>query len=103
MQWERKYGMVYLRNSLLRKWRRNTPQFSAACYLAGERRITMVELSGVTTQLVSLALDASVLRHQAIANNIANGNNPGYAPIKVSFEDQLSSAIEAVKDRRDDA
>ena len=63
----------------------------------------MMDLGGVTAQLVSLALDASVLRHQAIANNIANSNNPGYAPIKVSFEDQLSSAIEAVKDGRGEA
>ncbi len=60
----------------------------------------MMDLYGVTTQLVSLAMDASVLRHQAIANNIANGSNSEYVPVRVNFEDQLSSAIEAVKNRR---
>jgi len=60
----------------------------------------MMDLNGVTTQLVSLALDASILRHQAIANNIANGSNSEYVPVRVNFEDQLSSAIEAVKNRR---
>ncbi len=63
----------------------------------------MIDLGGVTSQLVSLALDASVMRHQAIANNIANASNSEYVPVKVSFEDQLSSAIQAVSERQSDA
>jgi flagellar basal-body rod protein FlgB len=40
--------------------------------------------------LVLLALDAATLRHQAIANNIANANSAGYVPLKVNFEEQLA-------------
>ena len=47
--------------------------------------------SNVVT-LVRLALDAASLRHQAIANNIANANSAGYAPLKVNFEEQLAFA-----------
>ena len=39
-----------------------------------------------------LALDAASLRHQAIANNIANANSAGYVPLKVNFEEQLAFA-----------
>ena len=42
--------------------------------------------------LVRLALDAASLRHQAIANNIANANSPLYTPLKVNFEEQLGFA-----------
>ncbi|MFZ6646138.1 flagellar basal body rod protein FlgB [Undibacterium sp. TJN25] len=45
-----------------------------------------------TTKLLSLALDASTLRHQAIAQNIANVNTPGYQAMGVSFESRLSEA-----------
>ena len=49
----------------------------------------MIELTGVTTEAVKLALDVSILRHQVIANNIANANTPGFVPQRVSFEEQL--------------
>ena len=39
----------------------------------------MEESPAVT--LVRLALDAASLRHQAIANNIANVHSPGYEPL----------------------
>lgn len=45
-----------------------------------------------TVNLVKLALDASSMRQQALANNIANLNTPGYVPYRVSFEDQLAGA-----------
>lgn len=48
------------------------------------------DLSGVTGQLIRVALDAAVARHQVIANNIANVDTPGYVPKRLSFEDQLS-------------
>lgn len=48
-------------------------------------------ISGATTQALVLALDAAGLRHQAIANNIANANTPGYIPLRVNFEEQLSA------------
>jgi flagellar basal-body rod protein FlgB len=48
-------------------------------------------ISGATNDAVILALDAANLRHQAIANNIANANTPGYTPLKVNFEEQLTA------------
>jgi len=44
--------------------------------------------------IARLALDAAMLRHQAIASNIANVNNPGYVPLRVNFEEQLASVAE---------
>lgn len=52
-----------------------------------------IDLSGPVTKLVAAALNASVMRHDAIANNIANINTPGYKPLQVSFEDQLSRSL----------
>lgn len=45
-----------------------------------------------TVQLVSLALDAALMRQTAIANNIANSNSPGFQSMEVHFEDQLKDA-----------
>lgn len=42
-----------------------------------------------------LALDATVLRHQVIAHNIANASTPGYQPLQVDFESQLAWARRA--------
>ena len=41
----------------------------------------------------SRALDAAALRHQIIANNLANVNTPGYKRQDVTFESQLSRAL----------
>jgi flagellar basal-body rod protein FlgB len=46
----------------------------------------------VTTALVVKALDTAVLRHQAIAANIANAHSADYRPLRVNFEEQLNSA-----------
>ncbi|KAF0813399.1 Flagellar basal body rod protein FlgB [Andreprevotia sp. IGB-42] len=48
-------------------------------------------IGSVTMNLVSKALDAASLRHQAIATNIANVNTEGFQPFHVSFEDQLGA------------
>ena len=53
-------------------------------------------IEAITTAALSLALDAASLRQQAIAGNIANANTPGYAPVSVSFEDQLQDARRAL-------
>lgn len=45
----------------------------------------------VTTAMLKLALDAASMNHQAIANNIANVNTQGYAPVRVNFEEQLET------------
>lgn len=47
-----------------------------------------------TIELISLALDAALLRQTAIANNIANANTSGYQTIEVNFEQQLSQLSE---------
>lgn len=43
--------------------------------------------------LVSLALDASLMRQTAIAKNIANINSTDYQTIRVNFEQQLSESL----------
>jgi flagellar basal-body rod protein FlgB len=44
-----------------------------------------------TTTLLSLALDAAVMRQQAIAHNIANAGTQGYQRLGVSFEAQFAA------------
>jgi flagellar basal-body rod protein FlgB len=50
-------------------------------------------LTGITGSLVRAALDGVSVRQLATANNIANANTPGYAPLRVEFEDQLAAAL----------
>lgn len=52
-----------------------------------------IELSGPVSDLVLYALNASTMRHNAIANNIANINTPGYRPLTVSFEDKFNQHL----------
>lgn len=53
----------------------------------------MIELdavsSGLTSRLVSLALDGAMARHAAIAMNIANANVEGYRPVTASFDEMV--------------
>ncbi len=63
----------------------------------------ITDLGGVTAQMARLALDASVMRHQAIAQNIANANTPGYRPVRVNFEQQLSMMRTELLERSNDA
>ena len=49
------------------------------------------DIGGVTSQLVKVALDASVLKQKVIANNIANANTEGFRPQRVSFESYLTN------------
>ena len=53
-------------------------------------------LDSPTSALVGLALDATSLRHLALANNIANASSPGHAPQRVNFEQQLGQARQAL-------
>jgi flagellar basal-body rod protein FlgB len=54
------------------------------------------QTEAVTVDMVRMALDATSLRHQAIANNIANVNTAGYSPASVSFEQQMDSVRAAL-------
>ena len=51
------------------------------------------DIGGVTSQLVRVALDAAIVRHKVIANNIANANTPGYAPNKLTFDAYLLNEL----------
>lgn len=50
------------------------------------------DIGGVTSQIVKLALDASVMRHQVLAGNIANANSKSYAPKRLNFQEILINA-----------
>jgi flagellar basal-body rod protein FlgB len=45
------------------------------------------------TELLSRLLDVASLRHQVIAQNVANINTPGYHHLDVDFEDAFARAV----------
>lgn len=53
-----------------------------------------------TVGLLSLALDAAGMRQQAIAQNIANVNTPGYQRMGVSFESRLDELRQDLRQGR---
>lgn len=52
------------------------------------------DIGGVTSALVGAALDAALLRHEIIANNIANVDTPGYRARRLNFEEQLRGFVQ---------
>lgn len=50
-------------------------------------------ISERTYNVMEKAMDGLMTRHNAISNNLANVDTPGYKPVKVEFEDQLKQAI----------
>lgn len=48
-------------------------------------------IEATTLPALSTALDAAVIRHQVIANNIANANTPGFRPQRVEFDLSLAT------------
>lgn len=57
--------------------------------------VSIIESS--TVSLLSLALDATSMRQQAIARNIANAGTPGYQRLGVSFESRLGELRDAMR------
>ena len=57
-------------------------------------------IESVTTSVLSLALDAAVLRQQAIANNIANSNTASYVRQAVNFDRQVDLLAMAARGER---
>lgn len=51
-------------------------------------------IDSTMTAMLSMALDAAGMRQQAIAQNIANVNTPGYRRMAVSFEQRLAALSE---------
>jgi flagellar basal-body rod protein FlgB len=47
-------------------------------------------IESTTSVLIGKALDATAMRQQAIAHNIANANTPGYRPLTVGFDSQMA-------------
>ena len=43
--------------------------------------------------ILSKLLDATALRHQAISQNLANVNTPGYRRLEVAFEEELANQL----------
>ncbi len=56
-------------------------------------------IESITTAALALALDATSLRQQAIAANIANHATEGYVPQKLNFESQMQEARRALDSR----
>ena len=59
-------------------------------------------LGGATSQLVSLALDAAMARHAAIAANLANADTPRYQPLMARFDQLVTELQGRVTDRTQD-
>jgi flagellar basal-body rod protein FlgB len=59
-------------------------------------------LGGATSQLVSVALDAAMARHAAIAANIANVDTPNYRPLVARFDQLVAELQGRVTDRTQD-
>ncbi|WP_326974806.1 flagellar basal body rod protein FlgB [Caproicibacter sp. BJN0012] len=63
--------------------------------MADERKTveTMNWIDSVTTSLLGKDLDGLWARQQAVSDNIANFETPGYKTKSVSFEDQLRAQV----------
>jgi flagellar basal-body rod protein FlgB len=48
-------------------------------------------VEAITTGMLSRALEAATLQHQATAANIANQATEGYVPVRVSFAAQMAA------------
>jgi flagellar basal-body rod protein FlgB len=53
-----------------------------------------------TTYLLERGLDTSLLRHQVISDNIANVDTPHFKRMDVTFESQMSRALDSEKGPR---
>jgi len=52
-----------------------------------------------TVDLLHRAMDASTVRRQVIANNMANANVPNFKRSNVNFESELKKALDSEKQR----
>lgn len=53
-----------------------------------------------TNYLLERAMDASVLRHQVISDNITNVDTPGFKRSRVTFEAQLERALKSEEEMK---
>lgn len=54
-----------------------------------------------SVDLLHRAMDASTLRYQVSANNLANAEVPNFKRTSISFESELKRAIESERDSKD--
>lgn len=54
-------------------------------------------LSDVTSRALAAALGGTAARHEALADNIANIDTPGFTRTDVEFEEALAAAIRAAR------
>ena len=52
-----------------------------------------VQLFDKTIGLLQKTLDLRLQNQQTIASNIANADTPGYAPVRLEFEEKLQQAV----------
>ena len=55
--------------------------------------ISVMNVTGGSVDLLAHLLDAASLRHQVVAQNMANVNTPGYHALDVSFEDAFAQRL----------
>ncbi len=48
-----------------------------------------------TIGVLENALDLRMQKQQGIASNIANADTPGYAPVRIEFEERMRSALKS--------
>lgn len=51
-----------------------------------------------TNYLLEKGMNASIMRHQVIADNIANADTPGFKRSTITFESQLKRALDSEKE-----
>ena len=56
-----------------------------------------------TYDIIKMGLDATNLRSQTIANNIANINTEGYKRHYVTFEETLNDAMPKIEEKTDNS
>ncbi|MFT5284033.1 MAG: flagellar basal-body rod protein FlgB [Planctomycetota bacterium] len=54
-------------------------------------------VSGAQNNLISRMMDAAVMRHEVLSNNLANQNTPGFTRKTVDFESLLRTAVKSGK------
>ena len=50
-------------------------------------------IDGIQSDLISRMMDAAVMRHEVLSNNLANQNTPGFTRKVVKFESLLKAAM----------
>lgn len=59
----------------------------------------IIELSGATSQIALLALNASSVQHNLLANNIANSGTPGFKTSRLDFETHMRDRLAVINEK----